>query len=978
MKKRVFSIVQLAIILIILICMALIWPLKAVLKSERVSASTERGMVKTLEISDLYTLKYQFRPTLEDLSSISFRTYTQGSASENGSFYLTVFDSKQNIICTSSISRRNVSQNGYTSFQLSKELNTGEDYVIYLTTSDCEDSPVYLYTGSAFTASPEYQKFSKNDTELDQIPCASFVYRDSLTFHEALAYDVILCVMGIFIGVIFSIAGRKNRLHVFFSFTTILLLILMYNEGDKPIQIAASDLHRTNGIAQYGTVYAGEADGISGSLAKSDTYSLRKGTYQIGFEYDVTTEGSYMLVTADQQEYTRFALTPNIGYQTYEFVLDKDMEEVRFEFFYSGTGNLIIRYLQLTPEKSFYTDNYFLAVSFIFLFAAGYAVLMRYRKKVKSASTQNAVYRSEVMTVAMVIVIGVIACIPLFSTSLIWGDDIAYHLSRIEGIKDGLRDGQFPVILYPEGMSGHGYLNTMYPSLFLYIPAILRLFGVSIAMSYKTLLLLANFGMAAATYLSASAIIKCTKKIDSSNSTQVLSVRKTALLITGVYVLCPYHMTNFYARAALGEALAMIFLPLVIAGLYKIVVGDSKKYGYLVIGMTGLFNTHILSVALACILCAITALVFIVPLIREKRILNLLKAAGITLLVNLGFLVPFLFYYIKGDLNTNSLNWSTYYEYSQDLSMFFGTLTNDGYRQLTLGIPVVFLLFMVPAYLFCKKSQDEKVKKEKYFFAMIFVICCVFTFMMINQFDANGFLEVPLIGKMLKTIQFPTRLLGVISCMSVLIGGICLAKNEYLTKFLNPIIVTLILICVVTNVREYSFDFTYKDYTSTYTKGHYIKVEGILKGDNTVVYPPEWRPLGLTDEAIRSTKPVSDSNEVQNITYQRNGTNTEVSFTAGTRSSELELPLAYYKGYKIEDENNKVVSSYRNLNGKLSFTTPADGKEHSYKVSFPVSPWFIISMLISIVTVVACVLGWIRILMIKKRFRENEKISENM
>ncbi len=62
-------------------------------------------------------------------------------------------------------------------------------------------------------------------------------------------------------------------------------------------------------------------------------------------------------------------------------------------------------------------------------------------------------------------------------------------------------DGQFPVVIFPEALAGNGYLNSMYPYLFLYIPAFLRLFGVSLALSYKTLIFLANIATVAITWI---------------------------------------------------------------------------------------------------------------------------------------------------------------------------------------------------------------------------------------------------------------------------------------------------------------------------------------------------------------------------------------------------------------------------------------------------------------------------------------------
>ena len=257
------------------------------------------------------------------------------------------------------------------------------------------------------------------------------------------------------------------------------------------------------------------------------------------------------------------------------------------------------------------------------------------------------------------------ASAPLFIQSFKQADDLCYHLLRIEGIKDGMRDGQFPVVIYPEALSGNGYLNSMYPYLFLYIPAFLRLFGVSLAMSYKFLILLANIATVALTW-------KSFRMMKAS--------RYACLLGTALYILLPYRFTNIYARGALGETLAMTFLPVVIAGFYQVLVGDQKKWIWLVLGFTGLVESHVLSTAYMAVIFAACCLVFVRELFREKRWLSLLKAAGLTVLLNLWFLVPFLYFYLKENLYTESLDWSGYSEYSINAAFLL-----DTFIQMTIG-----------------------------------------------------------------------------------------------------------------------------------------------------------------------------------------------------------------------------------------------------------------------------------------------------
>ena len=63
-----------------------------------------------------------------------------------------------------------------------------------------------------------------------------------------------------------------------------------------------------------------------------------------------------------------------------------------------------------------------------------------------------------------------------------------------------------------------------------------------------------------------------------------------------------YFLHNSYYRAAVGETLAMIFLPLVFVGVRLITFGDYKKWWVLTLGMLGLVYSHVLSVLLASLM----------------------------------------------------------------------------------------------------------------------------------------------------------------------------------------------------------------------------------------------------------------------------------------------------------------------------------------------------------------------------------------
>ena len=78
---------------------------------------------------------------------------------------------------------------------------------------------------------------------------------------------------------------------------------------------------------------------------------------------------------------------------------------------------------------------------------------------------------------------------PLLSSSVPETHDISFHLHRIEGMAEALKESQFPALIQPELNQGYGYAaNTRYPRLFLYPAAIITAVGCPVVWSSQLLI----------------------------------------------------------------------------------------------------------------------------------------------------------------------------------------------------------------------------------------------------------------------------------------------------------------------------------------------------------------------------------------------------------------------------------------------------------------------------------------------------------
>ena len=221
-----------------------------------------------------------------------------------------------------------------------------------------------------------------------------------------------------------------------------------------------------------------------------------------------------------------------------ELCLEKDESNVIFHGWKEGV--LVSLELETARGGPIYSDGFLLSLGIAALvFALG---LVR-RQALRPERGGGA----DVFVFCVLLGITLLASYPLFYGMVGPGHDLNFHLYRIEGIKDGLLSGQFPVRLHPTHNNGYGYISSsVYPELFLYFPAFLRLLGASPVMAYHTFLILINAGTAWIMYV-------CARGISGS--------RYAGLLASVLYTLSTWRIINLYHRAAIGAALAMVFFP---------------------------------------------------------------------------------------------------------------------------------------------------------------------------------------------------------------------------------------------------------------------------------------------------------------------------------------------------------------------------------------------------------------------------------
>ncbi len=267
------------------------------------------------------------------------------------------------------------------------------------------------------------------------------------------------------------------------------------------------------------------------------------------------------------------------------------------------------------------------------------------------------------------------------------GSDTAFHLNRIEALYTAFSNHDYLPGIFWEQNYGWGYGSPLfYSSFFLSVPAWFRLNGMSMMDSYRLFCYLIFFASAWTMYGCAETVIR--------------KNRLAYVLTAALYLFCTYCWSDLYNRGAVGEALAGIFIPLVLQAAYTLFYRGGKGWLRLTIGFAGLLLSHNISSFLTLIWFALFTLLHFRKLIHKPQIFVKILAAGL-----LGFLLTAWFSLpMLEQLNSGLYRISTYFNQGESLqslgNTFTGLLTLIPFDHDHLTTTCGLCLLVMPALIF--------------------------------------------------------------------------------------------------------------------------------------------------------------------------------------------------------------------------------------------------------------------------------------
>lgn len=545
------------------------------------------------------------------------------------------------------------------------------------------------------------------------------------------------------------------------------------------------------------------------------------------------------------------------------------------------------------------------------------------------------------------------ASLPVMMPYLYDGDDLYFHLLRIEGIAEGLKSGQFPVRIQPEWMNGYGYpVSVFYGEGVLWIAGIFRLIGFPLQLSYKMYLYFVNF---------ITFFIAC------FSFGRIIKEDRIAMAGAVIYMFAPYRLMNIYVRAAVGEYTALAFLPLVLCGTYEIFVlkEEERKHSWVLLmaGMTGIIQSHILTCLIVALIMGFICLIFIRRTLEKARLFELVKAVIGTVMVNMGFFLPFLDY-MRDDLYVNADNfWGGIQTSGTFLNQLFAVFPHaygaslsivdgvTGMSEKSFAIGTVFVLGVVLFAIECKKGRDM----EKNLRAL--GCCCCITGIVLLYMSTIWFPwdflrdSNPVFRSLITKLQFPWRTLGAAGCVFSMVVCIVL-KSWKDTKQEAKATALLVVMLGLTGMSAGYF------FTSLIETNDVIYVADVESFSSFEVGSGEYILANVDrDRAAMPEGKLWKEEGVEVFGYEKNGTNYVLN--CKNLSDELrgvELPMNFYRYYRAEDESTGgAVLLSPGENGRIRLTL-AGNYEGTVLVRFsePISWRF--SELISICSIVGIIL----------------------
>lgn len=461
----------------------------------------------------------------------------------------------------------------------------------------------------------------------------------------------------------------------------------------------------------------------------------------------------------------------------------------------------------------------------------------------------------------------------LVTSGMPYQHDIDFHFDRIIGLTRTIKNGDFLALIH-DSFYGYGYASGLfYSNFYIYIPALLNVFGLSYMTSFKILYLLINIITTVSIYY----VLKRITKDD-----------KISIIGTIIYMFSNYRIVDVFIRGALGEMLAFMIIPFVILGLYEIVYGNYKKWYIFTVSFVLLLLAHIITTFLFSVFIFIFLLCNYKKFIEDKNRLKYLLISGVVgLLLGAFFLLPIIEQKLYGNISV-----------FEDVSAFLPQNKMVGFKEFIIPTkffnrnvgPVLLLLLPIRFLIKKEKIEDRNLLKLADTFYILAIIAWIST---------TQIFPWTKIGNSLSFIQFPWRLLIIVT--PFLVFSYCIYFKFIDNKKLLKMIYFSIVIVSVSEMLLYSVQCGFR-------KIQFKKIpENEIGTGEYLIYKTNVTKFHKVKHKVVT------NNQNMIVDYTKKGTKVTIKYFNNNKSNTyIEIPVFNYYGYKatgakLENGKNNVI-----------------------------------------------------------------------
>ncbi len=539
----------------------------------------------------------------------------------------------------------------------------------------------------------------------------------------------------------------------------------------------------------------------------------------------------------------------------------------------------------------------------------------------------------------IIIVIGILLSLPLINTQIFDTHDGIFHIIRLQGVGNAIASGEIPPVIAPNLCLSFGYaVNLFYPILATYLPLLVKLFCTSYVVVLKLFgafcIILSGITMYHFSY-------------------QVTKKRGIALLASIFYLIAPYKLGDVYRRYAIGEFIALAFLPILFQGVYNLFRQDGKKHYYIAIGASLLVLSHTITTFYVAIFSFIYVLCNIKKLKDKQIIKKLLINVTFIILISTVFWLPIIETAKSTDyamFNSDIMNTAKEYvtQSTVDIEDFWQEKEQLKEIEINLGLPTI-IAFLIGIYAIWKVDKEYK---QIYVIFNLFALICLW--MTTKYFPWEYMPDV------FYKIQFPWRMVGFCNFFASLVCGINiwvvgknLMKKEELQIGFAIVIIVASVACTLPMLDKYAKED--KNVTEFFEKKVLNKQLPTFIATNKDYFPMKTTKSLITYTMNRENRTYVLEGQAEISNEEKQNLTASMELSNVIQGTKLEFPFIYYPGYEVkltlgENVNKlKVVESEQGyVSVELTENIEQGKLEVKYQGTFLTKLAYVVSILASI------------------------------